>query len=70
MAQAHRLTPNQVNILILLCQGNRTQVVADILGVTIHSVRYDLRLLLAKLEAKTTPHAICIALQKRIIRFD
>jgi DNA-binding NarL/FixJ family response regulator len=66
-AEAHDLTPTQVNLLGHLADGHSYQSAADALGVTINTVRNHVRAIYQALHVHTKSAAVAKALKKRII---
>ncbi len=61
------LTPNQARVLEALSRGLGDKGAADLLGVTIESIKTSSQLARRKLKAKNTTHACCEALRRGLI---
>ncbi|MFC7360820.1 helix-turn-helix domain-containing protein [Nocardioides astragali] len=68
IAQMRTLTPQQLRVLELLAAGHRSGEVADVLGVTVATVRSHVKALRAKLGAKTQLEAV--AMLRGVYEFD
>jgi len=58
------LTPQQQKILELTKQGYKQNEIADQLGLSIHTVRFHTRFILARTGARTIFHAYHIIMQQ------
>jgi LuxR family transcriptional regulator len=61
------LTPQQARTLEAMSRGLNREEAADVLGITVESVKTHLRLARRALRAKTTTHACCEALRRGLI---
>jgi DNA-binding CsgD family transcriptional regulator len=68
ISQMRTLTPQQLRVLELLAAGHRSGEVADVLGVTVATVRSHVKALRAKLGAKTQLEAV--AMLRGVYEFD
>lgn len=64
------LTPREVEVLGLIAKGLGNKEVADQLGTSDGTVRIHVQHILSKLGASDRTHAVSIALQRGILRFD
>jgi DNA-binding NarL/FixJ family response regulator len=62
------LTPTQVRVLGALSHGLGYRGAADLLGVTVESVKTSSTLARRKLKARNTTHACCVAIREGLIR--
>lgn len=62
------LTPAQTRVLGALSHGLGDRGAADLLGVTVESVKEAAKLARRKLQARNTTHACCEALRRGLIR--
>ena len=68
IAQMRTLTPQQLRVLELLAAGHRSREVADLMGVTVGTVRSHIKALRAKLAAKTQLEAV--AMLRRVYQLE
>jgi len=61
------LTAREINVLVLIAQGNANKLIADRLSVTEDTVKAHVRSILSKLGANDRTHAVTIALKRGII---
>ena len=61
------LSSREIDCLKLTADGKRSRAIADELSLAIVTVEMHLRNIRRKLNAKTTPEAVAIALRRRVI---
>ena len=61
------LSPRQREVLALLSKGRLAKEVARDLGLHYGTVKEHIRVASRKLRARTTPHAVCIAVRAGLI---
>lgn len=54
------LSPRQKQIMRRIAQGDCDKEIAQLLGISICTVRFHIRIIFAKLGAKNRPHAVAI----------
>ena len=63
----NQLTPKQVEVLELVANGYLTKQVADIMGLSYHTVRGHVYALRQRLRAGNTTEAVAIGFRRKII---
>jgi two-component system, NarL family, nitrate/nitrite response regulator NarL len=66
-APAHLLTPREAEILTLVGQGMSNKAVARELGISVHTVKFHLEALFAKLDATSRAEAVAKGLRGGVI---
>ena len=61
------LTDRQIKVLQLISNGYEDKVIAETLGISVHTVRAFVHRIITKLEAKNRLHAACKAIRMGII---
>lgn len=61
------LTVRQIKVLQLISNGYEDKVIAETLGISVHTVRAFVHRIITKLEAKNRLHAACKAIRMGII---
>jgi DNA-binding CsgD family transcriptional regulator len=56
-----KVTPRELEVLALIAEGYSTREIAQMLWITVETVRTHVRRLLGRLEARTRAHAVAIA---------
>jgi DNA-binding CsgD family transcriptional regulator len=64
---AQVLTERELEVLNLLAKGTSTRDIADLLFISVSTVRSHVQSILSKLEAHSKLEAVAVALQKRLI---
>lgn len=64
------LTDRELRILRYIASGNSNKQIADTLGVTESTIKSQVTLILAKLNANNRAHAVTIAMQQGLITLD
>jgi DNA-binding CsgD family transcriptional regulator len=65
---SNTLTPRQLEILHLVAEGKTSKEIAEILALSSRTVDVHMDDLIQRLGACNRPHAVAIALRKRIIK--
>ena len=68
MRRPRPLTGRQYAVLRLIAQGQTDKEIARQMGLTENTVSDHVRLILAKLNARTRAHAVAIAFRERLLR--
>jgi len=66
-ALSPRLSPRQRELLCLLAEGYHLYAAADVMCISRHTARNTVAMIRARLQAATTTHAVCIAIEARLI---
>src|ERR1700753_3789855 len=62
------LTPREVEVLIMIAEGNSNKIIADRLCITEHTVKGHVKSILSKLGASDRTHAVTLGLQRVILQ--
>jgi DNA-binding NarL/FixJ family response regulator len=60
------LTPREVEILVMIGEGNSNKIIADKLSITEHTVKGHVKSILSKLGANDRTHAVMLGLKRGI----
>ncbi len=64
---AHRLTPQETELLKLLIEGHHKKTAADQLGISFNTVSFHLKNIYAKLQVRSKTEAVAKALRERLV---
>jgi DNA-binding NarL/FixJ family response regulator len=64
---AHRLTPQETELLKLLVDGHYYKTAADVLGISVNTVSFHLKNIYAKLQVHSKTEAVAKALRERLV---
>jgi two-component system NarL family response regulator len=67
-AAAGVLSPREIEVLRFVARGDANREIADQLHITEDTVKYHMKSILSKLEAKDRTHAVMLALKRGIIQ--
>ena len=67
-ADAEVLSPREIEVLRFVARGDANREIADQLRVTEDTVKYHMKSILSKLDAKDRTHAVMLALKRGIIQ--
>jgi DNA-binding NarL/FixJ family response regulator len=65
-----KLTPRESEILTWLAHGKTDREVASMVGLSEKTIHHHVERILNKLQARNRTHAVAIALQLKLIRFE
>jgi DNA-binding NarL/FixJ family response regulator len=64
---AHRLTPQETELLKLLVDGHYYKTAADVMGISINTVSFHLKNIYTKLQVHSKTEAVAKALRERLV---
>jgi len=64
------LTPRELEVLLLIADGNRNKQIAGRLNVTEDTVKFHIKSILAKLGVNDRSHAVAAAVKRGILHLD
>ena len=67
-ADAEVLSPREIEVLRFVARGDANREIADQLRITEDTVKYHMKSILSKLDAKDRTHAVMLALKRGIIQ--
>lgn len=62
------LSPKEINVLKYIIEGFDNIEIAKIMGVSVHTIKAHVSVIIRKFEAKNRTHAACIAIQSGFIK--
>jgi DNA-binding CsgD family transcriptional regulator len=63
-----RLSPRELTVLVRIAEGDSTDEIVDSLRLAKTTLRDHIRIILAKLNARTRAHAVAIAMREGILK--
>ncbi len=64
---AHRLTPQEIELLKLLVEGHYYKTAADVMGISVNTVSFHLKHIYAKLQVHSKTEAVAKALRQGLV---